>query len=85
MENNKQEEVTYSAFRKIFATVSADTFERFKRRCYLENVSLGQGLSALAEAYAHGAEIKISKKGQEEIKKNLNYIEEHKKEVGNGD
>lgn len=46
----------YRPYRKIFASVKNETFDKFKKRCENEGIEdVGVALSAIIEMYADGA------------------------------
>lgn len=47
--------------KKIFAIVSEKDFYDFRRRCYTEDMKMGEALAAIVHAYAKGARIDLKK------------------------
>ena len=48
----------YRPYRKIFATVKSEVFNKFKERCEKEGMDdIGNALSVIVEEYANGATI----------------------------
>ena len=55
-------------FKRIYATVTGDTFAKFAGRCRKENIDIGDGLAAIVKAYAQGAVIAMPKKQKQHAK-----------------
>jgi len=47
--------------KKIYAIVPEKDFFDFRRRCYTENMQMGEALASIVHAYAKGAKIDLKK------------------------